>query len=254
MLRRLLGITILSALVHAVYGQRIVSDTICIRDTVLVQGIWTYPRDYPLPDTSGSFLATYCDYRKKVGFRFDFGFSQYLYSEPVGNWLGYHQGANLNAAFVYEKMSIGLRFKPWTTNPGTELDFNGRLLPKKADLNPIKYDCYISYEIDLGGSVSIEPSLGYTKCVFKVINEGEIKQNFMFNSTNGFLAGVTVNKYISFNNYKYFVMFIRGNHGFVDFQEVHPQLRGGYTEFCAGVSYKFYLKDRIFNIVKDNRD
>ena len=249
-MRKFVLLIFLILIVQLVKGQRIVNDTICTKDTVIVQGIWTFPKDTKLADPSGSFFALYCDYRKKIGFRFDFGFSQYLYENSVTDWLGFHQGTNLNFILVYDKFNIGFRFKPWTTNPKSEIQFDNKVLTKEADLNPLKFDYYIGYEIDLGNSISLEPSVGYTECKFKVINEVEINEKFSFNSTNGLLLGMTFNKYFVVFNYSYVALFCRINHGFVDFSEIHNDLQGNYTELCLGVSYKLYWKERRYNIIK----
>jgi hypothetical protein len=122
-------------------------------------------------------------------------------------------------------------------------------LPKDADLNQFKFDYYISYEIDLNDKYSIEPSVGYTECTFKVNNEEKINEHFNFNSTKGLLVGFTINKYIPFDNYKYAVLFGRFNYGVVDYADIHSEIEGGYFEFCIGISYKFYWRDRVYNIV-----
>jgi len=251
-MKKLTQFFILFFITELVSGQKINNDTICIEDTVLVQGIWTYPKNVQLPDSSGSFLASYCDYKKSFGFRFDFGFSQYIYSKSVSDWIGNHFGTNLNFMICFKKLNIGARFKPWTTNPQTELKIDNKILPKSAEINPIKYDYFISYEIDLNKYISIEPSIGWTNCTFEVINSDKINQYYTFNSTNGILTGITINKYISFNNFKYFVLYGRINHGFVDYSKIHSSLHNGYTELAIGISYKFYLKDRVYNKILNN--
>lgn len=231
-------------------GQKIYTDTICIKDTVVIKGTLIYPKNQQLRDTTNSFLATYCDYKKNFGLRFDFAFSQYLYSKSMADWIGDHQGTNLNLILAYKKLNVGVRFKPWTTNTRTVLTFNNKVLPKDAEINPFKIDYFVGYEFDLSDKVSIEPSFGYTMCTFKVINEDKIKEQFAFNTTNGLLCGLTINKYILFDNYKYIVLFGRINHGFVKYSDIHPNIQGGYTEICLGLSYKFYWRNRIFKVIK----
>lgn len=235
---------------NILYGQRIESDSICMKDTMLFDGTMTYPKDTRFEDLSGTFLGTYCDYRKNYGFRFDFGFSQFIYSKSVADWLGFHRGVNLNLSFVYKRLSVGLRFKPWVTSPKSDLSFDSIVLPSNAQINPIKFDCYIGYDILLGDLTSIETSLGYTMCTFKVINEELYNANFNINSTSGFLLGLSVNRYIPFKNYNYFVLFCRFNYGLVDFSQVHNELKGGYSEICLGFSFKLYKKNRVYNVVK----
>ena len=249
-MKRFLSIFFVLSITYFAKGQRIENDTICIKDTVLVQGIWTYPKNFQLPDSTDSFLATYCYYKKSFGLRFDFGFSQYIYSKSTADWIGYHQGTNINFAFAYKKLNFGARFKPWTTKPKSELSFDNKILPENAEVNPLKFDIYLGYEIDLSNVLSIEPSIGYTMCRFKVINEDKINESFSFNSTNGLLIGMTVNKYIPLDNFMYFVLFGRVNYGLVDYSEIHSKLSGGYYEICIGISYKFFWKGRVYNKIE----
>lgn len=251
-MKQLITLITLFLLAKNIHAQKIVSDTICVKDTVLVSGNWTYPKDYHLPteEQQGSFWATYCDYRRGWGFRLDFGFSQYYYSKSYADWLGYNFGANLNAMLAFRKLSVGIRFKPSTVSPRKELMFNNALLPKKADLDPIHHNYFIAYEFDLSNTLSIEPSIGYTTCRYEVINEETLKQQYTFNTTSGFLAGITVSKYLCWGNYKYAALFGRINHGFVDYSRIHSSLSGGYTEVCLGVSIKLYLRKRDFNVVE----
>jgi hypothetical protein len=250
MVNRIILLALAISLSTILYSQRIESDSICIKDTVLVDGTMTYPKDTHFEDLSGTFLGTYCDYRKNYGFRFDFGFSQYIYSKSVADWLGFHRGLNLSLSFVYKNLNFGVRFKPWTTSPKSDLSFDTIVLPANAQINPLKFDYYVGYDILLGDLASIEASLGYTTCYFKVINEELYNTHFNIISTSGFLFGLTINRYIPFYNYNYFVLFCRFNYGLVDLSKVHNNFKGGYSEICLGFSFKLYKKNRVYNVIK----
>jgi hypothetical protein len=250
MIKQFILIALAISLSNILYGQRIESDSICIKDTMLIDETMTYPKDTRFEDLSGTFLGTYCDYKKNYGFRFDFGFSQYIYSKSVADWLGFHRGVNLNPSFVYKQLSVGFRFKPWITALKSDLSFDTIALPSNAQINPFKFDFYLGYDFLLGNLTSIDASLGYTTCTFKVVNEELYNTHFNINSTSGFLFGVGVNRYIPFKNYNYFVLFCRFNYGFVDFSQVHPDLKGGYSEICLGISFKLYKKTRVYNVIK----
>lgn len=239
---------------NEISAQRITSNIICIKDTVLVQGMWTYPRNYKLEDNTGSFLATYCDIKKDLGIRFDFGISEYVHSKPVADWIGNHLGPNINFIIAFNKFGLGFRYKPSTVNPKEELTFGNSNLPKDAELDPIKRDYYLSYEFGLSNTISIEPSVGWTYCSFKVINADKLKQQFSFNKTNGLLTGLTLNKYMTWGNFKYAALYARVNYGFVDYSKIHTNLKDGYTEVALGVSVKLYFRNRMFNVIKGNKD
>ncbi|MCG8698135.1 MAG: hypothetical protein MI922_08780 [Bacteroidales bacterium] len=243
----LIFITIL--ITYIASAQQIQCDTTCTKDTFLVHGNWTYDKEAKLPDVTDTFYATYCDYRKSLGLRYDVAFSQYFYSKSMIDWIGNHMGLNLNLAFAYENFNIGVRFKPWKTSPKSEVLFSDNLLPMRAKISSVKYDYFFSYEIDLLNQIAVEPSFGYTICKFNVTNTEEVEGTFNFNTTRGLLYGLTINKYFEFNNYKYLVLFARVNQGQVNYSEIHANFKGGYTEICLGISYKFYMSDREFKAV-----
>lgn len=224
-------------------------DTICNADTVLVSGGMQYPKNKILPDMSSAFLATYCDINSKFGYKFEFGILQNIYSKSVANWIGNHLSADMGINLIYNNINLGFRYKPSTINPKTELRFNNVVLPKDADLDPIKSDYFVSYDFKLNDIYSIEPSVGYTISTFKVIDEKE-GQHFNFNSVNGLTLGVAFNKNIRFDTFSYGILFGRINYGFVDYSQVYTNLGKNYLEACIGIAFKFNRKKTIYNLVK----
>jgi hypothetical protein len=235
------------------FSQIIQSDSICNNDIFLVPGFLTYPESYPLSDPRALVEAKYCDYKTDFGASFEFGFSQYFHDNSVRNWIGFHQGTNLNFALVYRIISLGFRFKPWTTPVKSELNFNNVILPIDTDINPMKIDSYLGIAINLNEKYYIEPTFGYSRCFFDFPYAVDIRDKILIKGNGGPLIGITFNRYIDLNNYSFFSVYCRINHGFVDYARTHSLLIGGYTEINIGVSYKFYRKIRKYRAISINK-
>src|SRR5690606_15321916 len=143
------------------FSQKYDFKTICYPDTLTIQGSLNIKG----MGDSTSFKAVRCEKRTNAGLRVEIGFSKYYYNTATENWLGNHGGPNFNFILTINKFNIGLRFKPWTVNPKSDLTFRNDTLSRLAELNPVKIDYYLGYSIDLKNNISLEPYLGYSRTV-----------------------------------------------------------------------------------------
>ena len=222
------------------YSQQYNREKVCSSDTVLVR------RDRmhmikPVNDTA-SYIALKCSRVSDIGWRLDLGISAYRYKNRTSDWLGNHHGPMLGLALAYRKLSIGLRIKPWTLNPGTELIFSNDTLTKKAKLNPNKIDFYTGYSFDIKHNISIEPYAGWTKNIFHVINNEELNKNFQIPNANGFISGLVVNKYFRLKEFQFLSIFLQLGYACTDFSKTHFQLDKGYFEYSFGIAFKSFYK------------
>lgn len=213
----------------------------CSTDTMVIEGTLRKEVNNKIIDSTYSYKAITCKTRSRIGVRFDLGVSNYYYGEKTTQWLGQHGGPNFGFYVVAGKLSIGLKFKPWTVEPGSVLIFNGVPLPDYARLNPIKTDYTVGYSFDFKWNISLEPFLGFNRSTFSVINEAELKQKYSLLSTGGLITGLTLNKYFRLKDYEYLALFVSAGYGFVDYSIVHPDLDYGYLEWTAGLSYKGFF-------------
>lgn len=230
------------------FAQKFTPEIICSSDTLVIEPIQRkYIKDSENERaTQSSYKAVRCTYPSAFAVRFDVGISRYYYNEDTKNWIGNHFGPNFGASVSYNKFSFGGRFKPWTVNPLKEIDFQGNVLPKNANLNPIKLDLYLGYSFDFDHLISIEPQIGYTKSMFFVINEDQLQQNYWIKENRGLLLAMSLNKYFKFNNYDFLAIFANFGYATNDFTKTHPDLGKGYFEWTIGFSTKsFYRSKKI---------
>jgi hypothetical protein len=201
-------------------------------------------------DSTTKFLAFICKKRSKVAFRMEVGISRYYYNKSTANWLGNHGGPNFNFFLEYDKINVGMKFKPWTVNPRETLNFNGSSLSEIAKLNPIKIDFTVGYSLNSEPNISFEPFLGYTRSSFQVINEDVLQQQYSIPKTGGFLVGLTINKYIKLKNYENVSIFGNAEYCFVDFSKVHPTLTQGYFEWTLGLAFKNFFPKYFYKTVE----
>ena len=245
----ILGLLFLT-LSGSVYGQIIIDEIFCSLDTMLVKPVNEFRHIQKASiDSFEPYKAVWCEKRSKFGARIEIGISSYYYTQKTRNWLGNHGGPNFNFILTYDKFNFGFRFKPWTVNPGEELLFDNSLLPKYADLNPIKLDFYIGYSFDFK-HISLEPYLGLSRNIFTVINEGELQETFSIPSVTGFINGVTVNKYFRIKKYEYISVFANVGYSIVDYTKVHNTLGKNYFEWSLGIAYKGFFTKKFMQKIE----
>ncbi len=225
------------------FCQKYNGDTICFNDTLLYE---SHPTIKAIPDSVNSYKVIRCQKRYNFGVRFEVGISRYFYNKKTKDWLGNHGGPNLNLILTYNKINVGIRFKPWTVNPKSELAFNGDTLPIYSELNPIKNDFFVGYSLDFKKNISIEPYLGITKTSFNVINEDELNKVYAIPKAYGFLLGATLNKYFEIQDYQYIAVFVNIGYSLVDYKKINSNLGIGYADFTIGVAYKGFFKNLFF--------
>lgn len=226
--------------------QNITSDTLCSGNRILFQQEINKKVDDTTYNDKRIVTAEICHIKRKTGARFEFGISSYYYGDKTSNWLGNHGGPNFNFIFLYDKVNIGFRFKPWTINPISELSFNEVLLPTYARLNPIKIDYYIGYSFDFRGNISLLPCIGYNRSIFTVINEDELQQIYSIPSVGGVTMDLTFDKYFDLGEFNYFSIFGRIGYTFIDYSNVHDELDSGLFEWNLGIAFKgFFTKFKI---------
>lgn len=226
------------------FAQKFTPEIICSSDTLVIGPV---QRMKDLGNERGyqsSYKAVRCTYTTSFAVRFDVGVSKYYYNENTKNWLGNHFGPNFGASISYNKFSFGGRFKPWTVDPLKELDFQGNNLPTSAELNPIKLDLYLGYSFDFDHLISIEPQMGYTKSLFRVINEDQLQQNYRIKENRGLLLALSLNKYFKYNNYNFFAIFANVGYATNDFTKTHRDLGKGYFEWTIGFSTKSFYRSK----------
>jgi len=229
------------------FSQKQTKDTICLSDTLTIMPF----RSMKLSkDSASSYKAIKCETTTNVGMRFEVGISKYYYNDKTQEWLGNHGGPNFNLILTLNKLNFGLRFKPWTVNPKTELSFDNIILPRYASLNPVKIDYYAGYSIDLNHKISIEPYLGFSKTIFYVINEVELQQTYSIPKANGLISGATFNKYFKINNSEYIALFTNIGYSFVDYKKTNQNLGIGYFEWTIGIAYKGFFKKQFLKKIE----
>jgi hypothetical protein len=242
-------VILISALLLSIvsYAQKWNHEIICAKDTLIIKPKARMKHHSEENDIAKRkpYRILQCSTRSDIGLRMDIAFSNYYYGDKTASWLGQHGGPNFNFIFVYDKINVGLRFKPWTIEPKKELDFNGQTLPTTANLNNIRFDYYVGYSFDFDKLISLEPYIGYNRTRFIVINEEELNQEFNIKNTGGLIIGTTLNKYFKIRNYGYISIFGTLGYGFVNYQKVHPDLDNGYVEWNIGIALKSFAIKRL---------
>lgn len=196
--------------------------------------------------SSYTYKALECTKISSCGLRLDVGVTQYYYNTPTAAWLGNHGGPCLSLSIPIVKWNLGVRFKPYTVNPRGDLVFNKDTLTRKAKLNPVKTDFFVSYSFDFKYNFSCEPYLGYSINSFHVINQDSLKKLFVIPSTVGIIGGLTLNKYFRLSPETFMAVFASMGYAFADFKKAHPTLEAGYTEWTAGIAFKGFFKRRLY--------
>lgn len=222
-----------------VFGQNYQRGVVCDPDTV------RYGNSYSKLGPIAQYKAFRCTQVTKLGIRVDAGFNHYAYSSKTRAWLGNHNGPLLGISIAYTNFSVGIKFKPATVTPQTELTFNGVLLTGEAKLNPNKIDYELAYSINLKQNISIEPFIGFSTNRFVVINEKDLKKHYEIENAKGSIAGVALNKYFRLKGFQFFSVFARYGYGFVDFKSSNGQLSNGYSDLSLGIAYKAFGKKRF---------
>ena len=189
-------------------------------------------------DTTYPYLALRCSTTARIGWRFDVGVCNYIYNGATADWLGNHGGPNFSPAFFFHNVTVGVRFKPWTITPQTDLEFDGVLLTDQANLNPIKVEYFAGYTINLFRNVTFEPYVGYSRNSFHVINEDELGQSYDLDLTPGLALGGTIHKYFKLDRTVFMAITLGGGYNTADFSKTHPSLGQGYSEWNVGVAFK----------------
>ena len=233
-----------------VCGQKMDNVIFCSLDTFIVKPVSEFRHIQKASvDSFAPYKAVWCEKCSKFGARIEIGISIYHYNQKTKDWLGNHGGPNFNFILTYDKFNLGFRFKPWTVSPNEELLFDNKVLPKYANLNPIKLDFYTGYSFDFE-HISLEPYLGFSRNIFTVINEDELQETFSFPSVTGFINGVTVNKYFKIKNYEYISVFANVGYSIVDYTKVHNALGKNYFEWSIGIAYKGFFTKRFMQKIE----
>lgn len=219
-----------------IFGQNLNWEKKCENDTVIISRPIVHLSRY------NSFKAIYCNKTSDFGLRVDIGVSHFMYNKPTSKWLGNHNGASVGFIFALRNFNFGIRFKLSTVNPNTDLIFNNDTLTSSAELNPIKLDYFVGYSIDFQKNISIEPYVGFSRNIFIVINEQELKKNFSIPETNGIITGLSINKYFNIKEKKFISIFLTYGYSFVDFSKVNSGLDRGYADITMGVAYKGFTQ------------
>ncbi len=243
-------VAILSIICIDSFGQNCNRDTICQMDTIVIQ---VHPEKVHIKgklDSSYTYKAFKCSKYTDAGLRIDIGISHYYYNAPTRAWLGNHGGPSIGFVLAIRHWNVGFRFKPWTVNPKQNLVFNSDTLSELAKLNPVKLDYFLGYSFDFKYNISIEPYIGYSKTVFAVINEDEIKAKFSIPTANGIIGGLSINKYFKLKEAEYIGIFANLGYSFVDYKATHKSLGLGYSEWTIGVAYKGFFKKEFYKRLK----
>jgi hypothetical protein len=235
------------------FSQRYDPERICKSDTLTgYRRSNPHEREYAKAPrgVSDTFRYVWCSEVSPLAFRVDMGFSWFRNEPAMRDWVGHHNGHDLGVSVSYKRWSIGARFKLETVLTKRPIDNSTMVLPEGVMLNPVKIDYYFGYAFDIGRRFTVEPSLGVTKNMFKVI-EPELKElNWDFANVYGLLAGVTLNQYIRLNKTKYLVVWGQVNSGASNYQKIHPTLGRGYVEFSIGVGYKIFGKRHPIVVIR----
>ncbi len=229
------------------HSQQHTSTIVCNEDTVTVQ------HRIKLENETDSLIlhrAIRCEHSSRAGFRFDVGVAKYYYNKNTKLWLGNHGSPVFSLSIPINRFSFGLKFKPFTVNPQSELIFNNDTLFVNANLNPIKIDYYLGYSFDYNHNFSLEPYLGFSRSSFVVINQDELNQTYSIPKVSGLITGITFNKYFNIKDYEYFVIFANAAYTFIDYRKVHDKLGFGYFEWSVGVSYKAFVKKHFYEPIE----
>lgn len=243
-MKKSLLIFFLFILAYTCYGQLYDREKHCGTDTIKVD---TYNR---MTGESIKYKAFECTQVSNFGIRLDIGFNTYSYNNNTRQWLGNHNGALFGLTVAYKNFNFGVKFKPATINPKSELVFSGETLPKNAKLNPIKFDYDVSYSLDLKYNFAIEPYVALTINSFYVINEEDLNKNFNISKSTGLTTGLALNKYFKLKEFKFLAVFVKYGYGFTDFKKTNSQLGMGYSDFSVGLAYKAFYKRKFLNPIK----
>lgn len=239
-------VVILLILNNNSFGQNCNRDTICQLDTILIQPHLQKVNAKNKSDSNFVYKFFKCSKISNLGIRVDIGISKYYYNPPTKAWLGNHNGLSIGLILAIKHFNIGFRFKPWTVNPNQNLVFNSDTLSKLAKLNPVKLDYFLGYSFNFKYNISIEPYIGYSRTVFAVINENDLKTKFTIPAANGFITGLSLNKYFKLKNAKYIGLFANLGYSSVNYKTTHKSLGNGYTEWTLGISYKGFIEKEFF--------
>ena len=243
-MKKTISIFVFYIIAATCFGQLYDREKHCGTDTIHVD---TYNRK---TGESIKYKAFECTQISNFGIRVDIGFNTYSYNNNTKQWLGDHNGALFGLTVAYKKFNFGVKFKPATVNPKSELVFNGETLPKKAKLNPIKFEYAISYSLTLTYNFAIEPYTALTNNSFHVINEKDLNKNYTISSCTGLTTGVTLNKYFEPKEFKFLAVFVKYGYGFTNFKKTHSQLGTGYSDFSVGIAYKAFYKRKFLSPIK----
>lgn len=230
------------------FGQKFNNEVVCSTDTFIIephQSMKTVMNEDTIIKIE-PYRAVKCTTRSDFGLRVGIGLASYYHNEEMKEWIGNYIGPDLSFTLTIDKVNIGIRFKPTTQKPLTNLEFDGQTLPNEADLNLIKIDYYVGYSLDFENNFSLEPYIGYNRSTFLVINEDELNQEFTFDKTGGAIIGATINKYFETKTDEYISVFGTVGYGFINYKNVHSNLDNGYLECTIGLAYKGFF-GRMYN-------
>lgn len=172
-------------------------------------------------------------FRMKIGG----GYSHNFYHKYTSDWLGKFRSMNLFMTFGYDNYNLNLLFKPMSINPQMELEFDGKVLPLEAKLNPIKSEVNIGYELNLRYNFRTEPYLGYVGHSFTVINEDMLGESFDIKTARGLTIGVNLFKYIKLRGSSSIGGFINCNYNLINFRKVNSELNNNFFAFSYGLLF-----------------
>jgi hypothetical protein len=186
-----------------------------------------------------------CVKSSPLGLKLEAGYSRYYYNRKTADWLGQHGGPNFGLTFIIENTKVGFKFRPWTLYPKKSLDINGNVLPITTKLNPIKTDYLLSYNFNLKGNFTFEPTLGYTRSSFVILNEDKTGYSFSIPKTGGLLAGISARKYLTIKYNEFLSIFGNVEYAFVDYSKVSSDLGFGYFDLTLGIAFNGYFKKLV---------
>lgn len=71
----------------------------------------------------------------------------------------------------------------------------------------IKIDYFLSYNFNLQGNITFEPSIGYTRSTFVIMNEENTGSSFSIPKTGGILVGISSSKHFTVNYNEFLSVF-----------------------------------------------
>ena len=196
-------------------------------------------------DSTYTIRVLKCVKSSPLGLKLEAGYSRYFYSKKTAEWLGQHGGPNFGLTFIFENANVGVKFKPWTLDTKNSLDINGYVLPIMTKLNPIKIDYFLSYNFNLQRNITFEPSIGYTRSIFVIMNEESAGSSFSIPITGGLVLGISSSKYFTLNYNEFLSIFGNVEYAFVDYTKVSSDLGYGYFDFTIGIAFKGYFKKLV---------